>query len=198
MPLHDLDNIAQCCATPRGGHGEGRPNLGRLVGEWTLAFDQAPSLGLEMYTWYDNPAANPGLHMPPARRAFLRDFAEAQMVAFERTAPVEHEIVGWFFWNFKMEPAIYVEWSYLDGVRNGWIPKLPRGNAGDARRAEEIFGSCVDIRDRQENDTSFINPYPPWEGDGFLREKDRAAWEASDTRVLLCLLLLAFTRPFGE
>ena len=76
--IHDIDNIAQCCNAPPGDPG-GAPNLGRLVGEWTLAFDQAPSPELEGYT-AEHPHRNAGRHMSDAKRTFLRDFAEAQMV----------------------------------------------------------------------------------------------------------------------
>ena len=62
-------------------------------------------------------------------------------------------IAGWFFWNFKMELDTYIEWSYLHGVRGGWIPTLdpasadlprypssegsPRGESPAPPRAEE-------------------------------------------------------------
>ena len=58
-----------------------------------------------------------------------------------------------------MELDTYIEWSYLHGVRGGWIPTLDADLT-----AEEQFGTCIEIRDRQTNDSSIIDEYPYWEG----------------------------------
>ncbi|KAI9591657.1 putative Exo-beta-1,3-glucanase [Syncephalis fuscata] len=49
-------------------------------------------------------------------RQWLKRYAEIQMDAFEAGS-------GWFFWNFKTERE--PQWSYLEGVKQGWIPKDP-------------------------------------------------------------------------
>ncbi|EAU92553.1 exo-beta-1,3-glucanase [Coprinopsis cinerea okayama7 len=48
---------------------------------------------------------------------FLRQFWEAQTIAFERGGD------GWIQWTWKAEEAH--EWSYQAGLRNGWIPRNP-------------------------------------------------------------------------
>lgn len=40
------------------------------------------------------------------RMDFLRNYVEAQMVNLE-----EGQFVGWFYWNFKMEGGMFLEWD---------------------------------------------------------------------------------------
>ncbi|KAF2760192.1 glycoside hydrolase, partial [Pseudovirgaria hyperparasitica] len=47
-------------------------------------------------------------------KAFLRDFAEAQMESFEKGW-------GWFYWTWETERA--VQWSYRRGVEAGILPR---------------------------------------------------------------------------
>ncbi|KAJ2801035.1 hypothetical protein H4R20_003834 [Coemansia guatemalensis] len=49
-------------------------------------------------------------------RIFYRQFAEAQMDAYEAGS-------GWFFWNFKTEEAD--DWNYIKLAQNGIIPNPP-------------------------------------------------------------------------
>ncbi|KAF7317835.1 Glycoside hydrolase family 5 protein [Mycena kentingensis (nom. inval.)] len=54
---------------------------------------------------------------------FLRKWADAQKLAYSKGA-------GWIFWNFKVENSprannLSREWSYLDGVRLGYLTKDP-------------------------------------------------------------------------
>ena len=56
--------------------------------------------------------------LKPARKAFLRNFVEAQIVNYEPDISS-----GWFFWNFKTERA--PQWNYLLGLKEGWIPSDP-------------------------------------------------------------------------
>ncbi|KAJ2030793.1 hypothetical protein IWW57_001011, partial [Coemansia sp. S610] len=49
-------------------------------------------------------------------RGFYRQFAEAQMDAYEAGS-------GWFFWNFKTEEAD--DWNYIKLAQNGLIPNPP-------------------------------------------------------------------------
>lgn len=48
---------------------------------------------------------------------FLRQFWEAQTIAFERWGE------GWIQWTWKAE--VGQEWAYQAGLRNGWIPQNP-------------------------------------------------------------------------
>ncbi|KZS93506.1 glycoside hydrolase family 5 protein [Sistotremastrum niveocremeum HHB9708] len=50
-------------------------------------------------------------------KTFLRQYWEAQVIAFERGAQ------GWIQWDWKNENAD--EWSYQAGLANGWIPSPP-------------------------------------------------------------------------
>ncbi|KAJ6561094.1 glycoside hydrolase family 5 protein [Mycena vulgaris] len=55
--------------------------------------------------------------------AFLRKWADAQKLAYSQGA-------GWIFWNFKIEISALAadkarEWSYLEGVRRGYLTKDP-------------------------------------------------------------------------
>ena len=50
-------------------------------------------------------------------KTFLRQFWEAQTIAFETGAQ------GWLQWAWKTESAD--EWSYQAGLANGWIPQNP-------------------------------------------------------------------------
>ncbi|KAK7031540.1 glycoside hydrolase family 5 protein [Favolaschia claudopus] len=54
---------------------------------------------------------------------FLRQWADAQKLAYSKGA-------GWIFWNFKVEKSALAgnlsrEWSYLEGVRLGYLTKDP-------------------------------------------------------------------------
>ncbi|KJE95974.1 glucan 1,3-beta-glucosidase [Capsaspora owczarzaki ATCC 30864] len=49
----------------------------------------------------------------PDYRAFLRQFTEMQMDAYEAAS-------GWYFWTLKTESA--PQWDFLMGLREGWIP----------------------------------------------------------------------------
>jgi len=83
------------------------------------------------------------------RKAFLRNFVEAQMVAWESGS------IGWFYWNFKMEGGAFAEWDYLRGVREGWIPTLDPGV-----RAEDVFGSCESIIFKTDDSMDIVDTFP--------------------------------------
>jgi len=52
----------------------------------------------------------------PEYRQFLKKFIEAQLDAYESST-------GWFFWTAKTEKS--PQWDYMQGVREGWIPRNP-------------------------------------------------------------------------
>lgn len=153
--------LLRCCD---GANATGS-NMLRMVGEWTLAYDQEPGPALE---------ARGPRPMTPERAAFLKSYAMAQMVTFEETnnpdgwgddggsesgmasgAPPS-EFVGWFYWNFKMEAEVYEEWSYLAGLEGGWIPSLSHGEA-----ASQSFGDCASIAAATPNHHGVVQPFPP-------------------------------------
>ncbi|KAJ1675171.1 hypothetical protein EV182_001785 [Spiromyces aspiralis] len=63
----------------------------------------------------DGPGGSDVSKFSAGYKSFLREFAEAQINAYERG-------IGWAFWNFKTEGA--PQWDYIKGVENGWIPKF--------------------------------------------------------------------------
>lgn len=95
--------------------------------------------------------------MTEDRKIFLRQFAKAQIVMYEVGEPEYNQSYsGWFFWNFEMESPTYEEWSYLQGVRGGWIPKLePNVSAVD------MFGTCMEIYENTLNTEGVVEPFPP-------------------------------------
>jgi len=110
--------------------------LSTMVGEWSLAtVDCARWLnGYNNGARYDgtyhlgnqSPEAlgscqgqndiNDSTVWTPEYKEFLKQFAEAQMDAYESGSAA-----GWFFWNFKTESA--PQWDYILGLREGWMPK---------------------------------------------------------------------------
>jgi hypothetical protein len=92
------------------------------------------------------------------RQVFLRNFVEAQMVVYETHD--ENEAVGvsrgWFFWTLKMEFAVFAEWDFLRGYREGWIPKLP----SPSESAQSVFGTCREIAAKTKDDATLVTEYP--------------------------------------
>jgi glucan 1,3-beta-glucosidase len=92
----------------------------RMFGEWSVSFDTLVVLKL-----YNITAAirETGIapefdrQLSPARRTFLKHFAQAQMIAYE--AAEIGTSVGWFYWTFKMEGGVFAEWDFLRGIREG-------------------------------------------------------------------------------
>jgi glucan 1,3-beta-glucosidase len=68
-----------------------------IIGEWSAA------LPARLLQDRDGPAVH-------------RQFAEAQLRAFESTA-------GWIYWSYKTEGG--GAWSYRDSVERGWLPVVP-------------------------------------------------------------------------
>jgi glucan 1,3-beta-glucosidase len=57
-----------------------------------------------------------GATFSPSYKKFLRQFWEAQTIAYENAQ-------GWIQWTWKAEEAD--EWSYQAGLNYGWIPQDP-------------------------------------------------------------------------
>jgi glucan 1,3-beta-glucosidase len=88
------------------------------------------------------------------RMSFLRNFAEAQMVAYEAE---EYGVSsGWFYWTFKTEGGAFAEWDFMRGVKEGWIPKIPANHVASS----DLYGSCYDIMFRTADDESIIHEFP--------------------------------------
>ena len=111
-----------------------------MFGEWSVAINDCMHwLGgaYNLHTNYEccgvgrcdtTPAAR-SPHTWTAEEVELRlRYASRQMDAMEQRGSM-----GWFYWNFKTEPAS--EWSYLDGLRYGFVP------ADAAARADNVSGT---------------------------------------------------------
>lgn len=155
---HDSLSTTDCCY--EDGEGKQIPSKGisRLTGEWSVAYDVLPTAmtpHLMKGIAKDGvaPLLNRTLSVP--RKEFLRNFAEAQMVAYE--AAVSGGISsGWLFWNFKMEGGAFVEWDFLRGLREGWMPPIPEPNIS----SESLYGSCLDIYNKTDDSYSIVDEYP--------------------------------------
>ena len=92
--------------------------------------------------------------MTPDRKKFLKNFVEAQMVAYEEAQVGTSS--GHIFWNFKMEGRAFLEWDFLSGVEEGWIPHYPQPNVSSV----DLFGSCYDIIYRTNDSYALVDEYP--------------------------------------
>ena len=55
-------------------------------------------------------AAEFNRQISPDRKKFLKNFVEAQMVAYESSADHPGVSSGWFYWTLKMEGGAFAEW----------------------------------------------------------------------------------------
>ena len=97
--------------------------------------------------------------------SFMRNYVEAQMVTYEGA---DYGLSsGWFYWNFKMEGGVFAEWSFLGGLRDGWIPSIPASDIAST----DLYGSCYDILLKTDDSWSIIDEFPDpathdtWSGD---------------------------------
>ena len=112
-----------------------------MFGEWSVAINDCMHwLGgaYNLHTNYEccgvgrcdaTPAARPPGTWTPQEVGVRLRYASRQMDAMEQRGSL-----GWFYWNFKTEPPS--EWSYLDGLRYGFVPADAADRAdGDGQRA---------------------------------------------------------------
>lgn len=154
---HDTSMVAECCF--EDGDAKQIPSAGisRLTGEWSGAFDSLPTAlvpdlmeGISLTG--ELPQRNRTL--PAARIDFVRNFCEAQMVAYESAG--SGISAGWLFWNFKMEGGAFAEWDFLRGLSEGWMPPIPAPTIP----SEDIYGTCYDIYNRTNDSYSIVHEYP--------------------------------------
>ena len=152
-------DAVDCCYQdgPRNKHIPSQ-GIQRLAGEWSAATDELPVALLHQIMQSiatNGTAARLNRQLSKERQDFLRHFVQAQMVTFEA---VEVGMgAGWFFWTAKMEGGSYAEWDYLRGVREGWMPVLPR-NA--TTPSQDLYGTCYDIIFRTSDDMSILHEFP--------------------------------------
>jgi len=132
--------------------------LGRIVGEWTASYDSLVSVQITdvfQSIRQSGIAKNLDRKISDNEKNFLRNYIEAQMVAYEGEEIEDGASNGWFYWNFKMEGSEFAEWDYTRGVDEGWVPVLEEGVS-----ALDRFGSCDSIILRTKDDESVVQEYP--------------------------------------
>ena len=131
--------------------------ISRIIGEWSAAFDTLVSAKLDtvMSSIADHQVAlDMDRVLSPQRRDFLKNFVRSQMVTYE-AAPVGVSR-GWFFWTLKMEGGAFAEWDFMRGLREGWIPPIPKPNVSSV----DLYGTCEDILLDTKDDTSIVTIFP--------------------------------------
>eukprot|EP00934_Nitzschia_sp_Nitz4_P007610 Nitzschia sp. Nitz4//scaffold87_size112219//98155//100063//NITZ4_004089-RA/size112219-snap-gene-0.96-mRNA-1//-1//CDS//3329559414//7600//frame0 len=176
---HNFEETVSCCYDDPPTNKEPSSGISRIIGEWSAAFDVLPTA---LTPFLMKSIAKDGVvpllnrTLSPARMEFMRHFVEAQMVAYE--AKASGVTSGWLFWNFKTEGGAFIEWDFLRGIREGWIPNIPLPTVA----SEDLYGSCYDIYDRTNDEyEAVVNEYPDphtldwsqWQG-----------WDATDDFVL--------------
>jgi glucan 1,3-beta-glucosidase len=139
----------------------------RISSEWSVAYDCHPGelLSIVMAGIVENgiaPDFDRELELEPGRKDFLKNFGEAQMVAYEDKDFGLSD--GWFYWTIKMEGGAFLEWDFSRGVREGWLSVVPSDKA-----SEDVFGTCDDILHDTKNDTSIVHPFP-WGDEPYWRD----------------------------
>lgn len=131
--------------------------ISRIIGEWSAAFDTLVSakLGAVMSSIADHQVAlEMDRVLSPERQDFLKNFVRSQMVTYE-AAPVGVSR-GWFFWTLKMEGGAFAEWDFMRGLREGWIPPIPKPNVSSV----DLFGTCESILLDTKDDASVVSIFP--------------------------------------
>lgn len=101
---HDASSVEDCCWEDPPNNTIPSEGISRIIGEWSGAYDALPTamtpfIMKRIETAGQAPYLNRVLSTE--RKEFLRNFVEAQMVAYEaRDVGISS---GWLFWNFKME-----------------------------------------------------------------------------------------------
>jgi glucan 1,3-beta-glucosidase len=101
---HDTNDVKECCYDDPPNNTIPSSGISRIIGEWSAAYDALPTAMTPFIMKHiETTGRAPFLNrtLSAERREFLRNFVEAQMVAYEaRDAGISS---GWLFWNFKME-----------------------------------------------------------------------------------------------
>lgn len=155
---HDTEGTTDCCYEDGDANQIPSKGISRMTGEWSVAYDVLPTaLTPELMKGIATDGVVPYLNrtLSRPRIEFLRNFAEAQMVAYE-AADSGGVSSGWLFWNFKMEGGAYVEWDFLRGLREGWMPPIPEPHIS----SESLYGTCYEIYNRTDDSYSIVDEYP--------------------------------------
>jgi len=131
--------------------------ISRIIGEWSASYDTlvVDKLDVVMAGIAANGTA-PEFYreINLKRKAFLRNFVEAQMVTYEAAETGVSR--GWFFWNFKMEGGAFAEWDFLRGLKESWIPAIPDPDTSSV----DLYGTCENIIFKTSDDESIVHEFP--------------------------------------
>jgi hypothetical protein len=159
----DTNMTRSCCYEDYPENTQPSKGISRLVGEWSAAYDTLPASKLKdvmkgIAKTGEAPEFNRTLSKK--RQDFLKQFVEAQMVAYESVSVGVSS--GWFYWTLKMEGGAFAEWDFLRGVQEGWIPSLP----GISESSESVYGTCLEIAEKTEDDDSLVHEFPDHDTQG--------------------------------
>jgi hypothetical protein len=146
-----------CCYEDFPENTKPAEGITRLIGEWSASYDTLPVAKLgDVMKGIEKNGEAPGMNrtISNERKAFLRRFVEAQMVAYESAGIGISR--GWFYWTLKMEGGAFAEWDFLRGLREGWIPSIP----GTSESSESLYGTCHEIAEKTKDDMTIIDEFP--------------------------------------
>lgn len=142
--------IESCCFEDVPKNTTPSSGVQRISTEWSAAFDLMPgTLIAQVMDAIANTGVAPGMHrsLAPSRQLFMRDFVQAQIVAYEAADVGVSQ--GWFFWTIKTEGGAFAEWDFTRGLIEAWIPNIVDRHIPSSA----VYGSCDDIYKRTENRT---------------------------------------------
>lgn len=154
---HNHHDTVSCCYEDEGKKTVPSKGISRIIGEWSASFDTLVSDKLDVVmAGIASTGVAPEFNreISEERKAFLRNFVEAQMVTYE--AADSHVSSGWFYWTFKMEGGAFAEWDFGRGQEEGWIPKIPAPTTS----SNDLFGTCYDIIFRTNDNVTIIHEFP--------------------------------------
>lgn len=146
-----------CCYKDNTDNEVPAKGISRIIGEWSASYDTLPVAKLaDVMEGIEKEYQAPEFYrqIPKERKAFLRNFVEAQMVTYETIDTGVSR--GWFYWTLKMEGGAFAEWDFLRGLEEGWIPPIPNPSTS----SESLYGTCHQIAEKTVDDVSIIHEFP--------------------------------------
>lgn len=165
---YNTRDVLNCCYEDAPNNTVVSKGISRIIGEWSAAVDTLPTeleIAIMNHIAANGTALMLDREMTPDRKKFLKNFVEAQMVAYEEAQVGTSS--GHIYWNFKMEGRAFLEWDFLSGVEEGWIPHYPQPNVSSV----DLFGSCYDIIYRTNDSYALVDEYPN------PKDLDWTAWQ---------------------
>lgn len=191
--------IDDCCFKNPHLSNSTQPSEGvqRIVTEWSVAYDSMPGelLKIILQSFQERGHAPENKRvLSDDRKSFMKHYAQAQLVSFERAGGQ-----GWFFWSLKMENVAYFEWDFLRALDLGWFPEIAKAT----QSSEELYGSCDSISKNVAalNASEVVHVYPwgdeasyrYWDPTGLGWEFDHEQEELRESNITNTTLGMNFT-----